>query len=376
MTRSSAIVLGGVHVFGVTEKPIQMTAEARGFSAPSSIGYWRLAQAILFLGGIGLLFTLLVWPQVGLHLFWNGLIPAAPALIVIAPGLWRNICPMATAGLLPRHFGFSKRKPMTKKWVGRLGLLSLMALLVIVPLRHVILNTNGPMTALMLCVASIIAFSMGLIFEWRSGWCTSLCPIHPVERLYGTSPAIRVANANCGPCEKCSVPCPDSTVSMTPAVTGTSRFEYTNGQLLIGGFAGYVWGWYQVPDYLGSISPTELFNAFAWPMGGFVVSYILYWALNTYFVSSKEARQSMVRIFATAAVSIYYWYRIPMLVGLGPFPGTGMLIDLSASLPFWFEFASRTLTTSFFIWFLLVRKDPRTSWLVRPTYSVEALKKS
>ena len=38
------------------------------------------------------------------------------------------------------------------------------------------------MTALMLLIAAGIAFALGIAFEWRSGWCASLCPIHPVEK--------------------------------------------------------------------------------------------------------------------------------------------------------------------------------------------------
>jgi len=78
-----------------------------------------------------------------------------------------------------------------------------------------------------------------------------------------------------------------------------------------------------------------------------------------------------VKVFATAAVSTYYWYRIPALAGFGPYPGTGLLYDLSGVLPD-ISLISHVLTTLFFVWFLLVRNNPGISWLKRPPYELTA----
>ena len=34
-------------------------------------------------------------PDLGLQLFWGLIIPVVPALLIVAPGLWRQVCPMA-----------------------------------------------------------------------------------------------------------------------------------------------------------------------------------------------------------------------------------------------------------------------------------------
>lgn len=331
--------------------------------------FWNIAQAALFVAGVTLIGLLVFLPEVGIGLFWNVLIPAAPFLVTVAPGLWRNICPMATVGLLPRRLGFSLQVIMPRRCTAVLGVISMIALYLIVPLRHVLLNTSGPATAVMLTSAALIAFMMGLVFEWRSGWCTSLCPIHPVEKLYGTSPAIQFKNARCGVCQQCTNPCPDSTPGMNPAITGPTWLETMTGRILAGSFFGFVFGWYQVPDYPGPVGWPELAGAYAWPLGCAVGSYALFKAGDLWFDESPEARRIMTRVFATGAVATYYWYRLPALFGMGPYPGDGMLIDLTGVLPLWFPYASALLTTAFFFWFLVIRPTAGRSWLVRPKFA-------
>lgn len=75
-----------------------------------SITIWRIIQFTSWLGGAFILYSLLFFPSLGILLFWNVLIPVAPFIFVVAVGIWRNICPLATTNLLPRHLGLSKRK--------------------------------------------------------------------------------------------------------------------------------------------------------------------------------------------------------------------------------------------------------------------------
>jgi len=356
-----------------TGTPEENASQALASAAPV---YWRNVQTALLLAGVLLVGLLLFRPALGLVIMWDILIPIAPALIVVAPGLWRNVCPMATVSLLPRRLGLSRGKIPTRRWTGLMGLASISALLLIVPLRHISLNTNGPMTALMLALAAGIAVAMGILFEWRSGWCTSLCPIHPVEKLYGFSPAITVRNARCDSCRKCTAPCPDSTRSMTSVITGPSRLDRWVGHALTGGFAGFILGWYQLPDYQGQIGATEIIASYLWPFGCAATALAVYAAARKWLCRSKPARIMLVKVFATAAVSTYYWFRIPALGGFGPHPGTGLLYDLTGVLPEWTPWISQALTTLFFIWFLIFRKSPNASWMIRPRFWSEGLASS
>ena len=334
-------------------------------SSAFALAFWKGVQYLALLGGVALVATLVTRPALGLDILWNGLIPAAPALIVIAPGLWRNICPMATFSLLPRRLGISMRSRLSHRSAAILGAASLTALLLIVPLRHLSLNTDGPMTALMLVAAALVAFALGAATEWRSGWCNGLCPIHPAEKLYGQAPAVTVINARCDACHQCSTPCPDSKRSMHPLITGPSRLARVTAHVMAGGFAGFIWGWYRLPDFAGGVGAAEIFATYTWPFGAGLASLAIYGIAYRWLFLDRADRQRLLRLAAAAAVCTYYWYRIPALAGFGPHPGSGMLADLTEAwptLPLW----SHAATTTFFCWFLMIRRDPARSWMHRP----------
>lgn len=340
---------------------------ARPLALPVA-AHWRRGQDALLVLGLALVATLLLWPAVGLDLMWNVLIPVAPALLVVAPGLWRNVCPMASLSLLPSRWGLARDAVPSRRASSLLSAAALAALLLIVPLRHLSLNTDGPMTALMLALAALAAFALGVAYRGRGGWCNGLCPIHPAEKLYGQAPALTLANARCGECRQCAVPCPDSTRAMSPAVTGPAGIDRALGHLMIGGFAGFIWGWYRLPDYAGAVGAAEIAAAYLWPFGGGLASLAVYAAARRWLCRGKADHRFLVRLFAAAAVATYYWYRLPALTGFGPHPGSGMLIDLTETLPE-LPAVSHLATTAFFVWFLLLREEPRRSWLARPPWS-------
>ena len=75
--------------------------------------FWKILQILFWFIGTGLLFTLVFFPPLGVTLFWNVLIPVAPALLVVGTGIWRNICPLATTAMMPDRLGISKKKHLT-----------------------------------------------------------------------------------------------------------------------------------------------------------------------------------------------------------------------------------------------------------------------
>lgn len=54
----------------------------------------RYAGLVLFLG---LTAAVALWPTTWLPVFWGMAIPVLPAVFLIAPGFWRNVCPLAAA---------------------------------------------------------------------------------------------------------------------------------------------------------------------------------------------------------------------------------------------------------------------------------------
>lgn len=71
------------------------------------IWVWHLLRVISVIFAIGLAVILFVFPQIGLLLFWQLLIPILPLIFLIAPGVWRNVCPLAVLNQTPRLFSFT-----------------------------------------------------------------------------------------------------------------------------------------------------------------------------------------------------------------------------------------------------------------------------
>lgn len=333
----------------------------------SSILIWRIVQAAVFLVGLVIFLALIFYPNIGLTLLWDILIPIAPLLLVVSVGVWRNVCPLATTNLFPRHFNLSKKKKMSVELQSILFLISVLSLYLIVPLRHAFLNNNGLATAIMFMIAVVIGVSMGFVYDWKSGWCSSLCPIHPVEKLYGGNTLISLPNAHCDSCVKCSVPCPDSTPNVHPKIVQKNIYQKISGMLLIGGFPGFVWGWFQVPDATGFSSFSELIQNYYLPFAGLITTLVIYLVVSGFVNKANE--RILTNIFAASAVSCYYWYRIPNLFGFGQFEKDGLLIDLKNIIPDWSITVVIVALSLFFFYWLVIRTTNKKSWVVRPSYS-------
>lgn len=337
-----------------------MKPEAEVFlTAPRRV-FWRVLQGAFFGVGVVILAALFLRPELGLHLLWNVLIPVAPALLVLAPGLWRNVCPMGTASLLPYHAKLSRRIPVSERWQSILLAVAVLLLLVIVPLRHVALDRSGVITGTVLLAVAFLAGGLGFVFDTRSAWCSGLCPVYPVEMLYGAKPLVTVRNARCRTCSKCVAPCRDSKDAMTPQDASRRGPGRWAALLLVGGFPGFIIGWYQVPTWEPAEGIYHLPEAYAWPMGGLVISLVLFLALLT---ALPRTQAWLTTLFAAAAVGAYYWFKAPVMIGLGD-PGAA-LVDLSAVLPDWTIWPLRAGVVLLFAALLLVPRRPRP-WSLQP----------
>ena len=333
-------------------------------AAASALWIWRLAQVLIWAAGMFIWAALLWKPRLGLHLLWNVLIPIAPALFVVAPGVWRNLCPLGSLSLAPSHFGLSQGRRLSPIWRGRLYLGALCLLLIVVPLRKCLLDTNGPILAGILFVVGLLAIALGFIFNWKSGWCSSLCPVYPVELLYGSKPLISVPNAHCPRCTSCVAPCSESTVlPLTPATAVNTRLGRWVGVLLTGCFPGFIFGWYQVPTYHEWEGIHHVGMVYTIPYLAACVTLALYLGLRTVWWKQEPLIAS---IFAAAAVTTYYWFRLPPIFGIGDH-NAAMIADISGHLPSSAATAVRVLELLVLGWLILRRSQKRRAWERPPT---------
>ena len=69
--------------------------------------FWHIARVSVLAVTLGFVSLLITDPEFGLSLFWKLLIPSLPVMFAVAPGLWRQVCPMAFLNQLPRQLGFT-----------------------------------------------------------------------------------------------------------------------------------------------------------------------------------------------------------------------------------------------------------------------------
>lgn len=170
---------------------------------------WLLARlaALAIAGAVASL--LFLKPELGLSVFWGLFIPIVPALVVLAPGIWRQVCPMAMTNQIPRQAGFSLGKDLPDWLRDRAFSIAVALFFTAVALRVPLLNRNGPVLAGGLLAALVLPFLGGLVFKGRSGWCGTFCPLAPIQRDYGHAPLAVVRNGYCPTCVGCQKNCYD-----------------------------------------------------------------------------------------------------------------------------------------------------------------------
>ena len=86
------------------------------------------------------------------------------------------------------------------------------------------------------------AFAGGFLLKGKSGWCSSLCPMLPVQRMYGQTPFANVPNSHCRPCLGCTKNCFDFNpkVAFLADVHDGDRQWSTTRKLFTAAFPGLV----------------------------------------------------------------------------------------------------------------------------------------
>src|SRR5688500_651601 len=170
---------------------------------------WTVARFVAIAATLGLAVLLALDPDLGLLLFWGSAVPAGPLTWALAPGLWRNVCPMAAANQIPRVLGLSFERKLPD-WLERHGYgLAFVTFFLLTALRPVLFQEAAGALALLLGAALVVPVLGGIVFRGKSGFCGSLCPLRPAQGLYSRAPAVTVAHSHCKPCLGCSAACPD-----------------------------------------------------------------------------------------------------------------------------------------------------------------------
>ena len=283
--------------------------------------------------------TLLVAvPDTGLLVFWKVIIPLLPLVFLVAPGLWRNVCPLAASNQLPRVFGFT-RGLTAPDWFKEYGYVIAIGLLAaFISLRTVLFEDSGPATAGLLLGAMGAAFVGGIALKGKSGWCTSMCPLLPVQRLYNQTPFALVPNTHCQPCVGCTKNCYDFNPRVAYLADLRDEDPYYVGyrKFFAGAFPGLVLAFFTVPG-ADAIGVGEMYARY----GLYIVASVGSFYLLDSFV--KATSHKITTLYAAAAFGIFYGFAAPRLVE-----------TLSGEpVPDWLAWAIRSALVGLVAWWVL-----------------------
>jgi nitrite reductase (NADH) large subunit len=302
-----------------------------GLSNVAGRPLWRTAQGAGLVLTIALIGALNAWPTATLHLLWDTVIPVLPAVFLINPLLWRNVCPLATANEIggtwrgARTVGTDAIRPL---W-----LTGIVLLFVLVPARRFVFNTNGPALAITVSLVKALALAAGMFYSRRAGFCNAICPVLPVEKLYGQSPLVELGSARCRDCTLCTpVGCIDLAASKTIAQTiGPHRRDTGWLRTSFGAFAaafpGFIIGYFTVENSGLGAAAAVYWHVAAWSVGSYAVVAAVVAALR---VRASVAMPAL----SVGAIGLYYWFAAPAIMTSWSAPASyaGALRTLAALL--------------------------------------------
>ena len=268
------------------------------------IGAWQALRALSLLGAIGLAVALVVAPDDGLYVLWRIVIPALPLVWLVVPGLWRNLCPLSASNQTPRVLGLSKALS-APAWLKEYGFVIAAGLFILfVSLRKVGLDDSGPASALLLLGALAGGFAGGMLLKGKSGWCSSICPLLPIQRLYGQTPYKLVANSHCAPCVGCTKSCYDFNPRAAYLADLHDPDPYWGGyrKLFAAAFPGLVLAFFTLPEARGGSEIASLYGQLALYLAGSVA---IFFALDSLL---KVSSHKLTALSAATGFSLFYWH--------------------------------------------------------------------
>jgi nitrite reductase (NADH) large subunit len=278
---------------------------------------WKAIRIGSIAGYLGLIAMMFVCPAAGLFVFFRVIVPLFPLLVFVAPGVWRNICPLAAANQIPQVLGFARGRNVPDWLRHRSYPIAVMLFFGIVAARLSGLDGNGTAMGVVMGVVVAVAFSGGVAFKGKSGWCSSFCPLLPLQRAYGQTPMVTVPNSHCPTCVGCAKNCYDfkpRAAYQADLADPDPRWSAPR-KFFAAALPGFILGFFTLAARLDTPAAQKygLLSLFV------LVSVGVFFALEGIAALSPS---TLTVVFSAAALNIYYWFCGPSLVGaLDPITG-------------------------------------------------------
>lgn len=280
---------------------------------PRAATRWTLVQRAAVVVLVSLPVAFLAAPEVVLSRFWSGVVPLLPVLFLINPALWRNVCPLATAGTGPDRPGRAAGPaPFGESRATELGLV---ILLLLIPLRPVGLEESAlASSGLVLLLAG--GALVGRRSPRKGGFCNGWCPVLAVERLYGQVHLLPVANARCPECTTCT---PDGCIDLSVRAAqaqllgpGRSSREWLLSPwgMFMAAFPGVIVTFFLM-DALpaaGGSNPSPLVQAYGWTIWGGASSWVAAWLILR---ATRVPWRVATLLLGGLSAALFLWFALP-----------------------------------------------------------------
>jgi len=275
-----------------------------------SVALWQVARWSVLATVPLLLLWLVLEPDAALTALWYIAIPILPATFFVSTALWRGVCPLATLNEIGN--GLGRQRVPSARMLLALNIGGLVLFHLMVPARHFLFNLHGVALAATIAAVGGLAVGLGAIFAVRSAFCNALCPVLPVELLYGQAPLVPVDRGRCTACTVCT---PRGCIDLAerkaiPQLLGparhTAEWLVTPHGAFFAALPGFIIGYNQVKD--GPVDSAALVYAatLGWSLASLVVIVAVVLALRL------QSRFALPLIAALAGI-VYYWYAGPAI---------------------------------------------------------------
>lgn len=291
--------------------------------------FWWSIRGITFAAMLGVMWLVMADPASGLALFWQVLIPSLPLLFAVAPGIWRQVCPMALVNQLPRTFGFSRNLTLPVQFKNLAYFISALSFFFLVSLRQVYFNKEPAALLALVFGALALAFAGGVFLKGRSGWCGTFCPLAPIQKAYGHAPIVTVRNGYCPSCVGCQKNCYDFNprAAFLSDLADKDLWYAGHKKFFVAGLPGFAVGFFTAQD----LAQTNLLAYYTHLAGWIIISLGVYMAARI-FIRVSDFRAAALS--AMSALVIFYWYAGDGIVTtLAGFAGLEMP-NWAATIPF------------------------------------------
>ena len=280
---------------------LQLRSQSR---IPAQVWVWLRVGSVFVI--LAIVILLLVRPDTGLFVFWRVAVPVLPLIFWVAPGFWRNVCPLAAANQTSRVFEFT-RGLTVPAWFKEYGyVIGFVAFFVLASSRKWLFNTSGTATALLLIGALAGAFLGGYFYKGKSGWCSSICPLYPIQRLYNQTPFVTIPNAHCDPCVGCTKNCYDFNpgVAYLADLYDEDRYHGNYRKFFAAAMPGFIAAYFTLPN-----PPAISIGSMYLQFGLYVIISIGIFNFLDAFL--KVTTNKLTALFGAVAINLFYGFGLP-----------------------------------------------------------------